>query len=212
MPKKVNVPVKWWSSPRTLLRHILMLDDTTHSVALGTAIGMFIGMTPTVGIQMMLVITFSVLTRWLFNFNRVAALITVYISNPLTLAPIYYFNYKVGTIFVEGHLTKEDFVRILEYDGFRQWWQTIVHLFVEVGAPLIVGSLIVATACGLLTYPAMRRLLRVVHSRDTESAERTPEPAASADEVTGRPTDSDTRSAAHQSGRHVPLLKPTSAD
>ena len=76
-------PLRWWSDPRSLLRHILMLDDTPHSIALGTAIGMFIGMTPTVGIQMILVIVFAFLVKPLFTFNRIAALITVYISNPL---------------------------------------------------------------------------------------------------------------------------------
>ena len=33
----------WWTSPRTLLRYILMLDDTPHSIALGTAIGLAAG-------------------------------------------------------------------------------------------------------------------------------------------------------------------------
>ena len=78
---------KWWRDPRTLLRTILMLDDTSHSIALGSAIGMFIGLSPTGGIQMMLVMLTSLLTRKFFRFNVMAALIMVYISNPLTAIP-----------------------------------------------------------------------------------------------------------------------------
>lgn len=74
----------WKYSPRMLLRSILMLDDSAHSIALGTAIGMFIALTPTVGIQMLMVLCVAFLTRPFFKFNQVASLITVYVSNPLT--------------------------------------------------------------------------------------------------------------------------------
>ena len=153
-----NKRLQWWSSPRAILRTILTLDDTPHSVALGTAIGMFIGMTPTVGIQMILVMVFAYLTRPFFSFNRVAALITVYLSNPLTVVPIYWFDYKVGTVFIAGNATREDFEQILHYHGLAGWWNAIWALFVDVGAPLIVGSLVVATVFGCVTYPLMRYL------------------------------------------------------
>ena len=156
--------LRWWNSPRTLLRYILMLDDTSHSIALGTAIGMFIGLTPTVGIQMILVMVVAGLTGRLFQFNRVAALLTVYVSNPLTVVPIYWVLYKVGTTFVGGHLTREDLAGMLEYQTLQEWQQTIVTLFVEVGGPLIVGTCVVATIGGFVTYPVMRWLLRSFHS------------------------------------------------
>ena len=164
-------PLHWWSSPRTLLRHILMLDDTAHSVALGTAIGLFIALTPTVGIQMILVMIFAVLSSPFVRFNRIAALITVYISNPLTMLPIYWFNYKIGNLFVEGHVSRENFARILQYDGFREWWSSTVALFVDIGVPLIVGSLIVSSIAAVATYPAIRALLRSVRGQSSTEHE-----------------------------------------
>jgi uncharacterized protein (DUF2062 family) len=80
--------IHWWSNPRTLLRTILSLDDTPHQIALGAAIGMFIAMTPTIGIQMALVMLVALLTRPFFHFNRVAALVMVYLSNPITMVPL----------------------------------------------------------------------------------------------------------------------------
>ena len=147
-------------SPRELLRALMQLDDTEHSIALGTAIGMFYGLTPTVGIQMIMVMVTAGLTRKLFRFNVMAALIAVYVSNPITLVPIYWMLYKVGTFFVEGNVSREQFSAILEYDGFAEWWDTIVDLFVGIGEPLLIGTAIVAIPGGLLTYPAMRWLLR----------------------------------------------------
>ena len=157
--------LQWWSSPRGLLRHILGLDDTHHSIAMGTTVGMWIGMTPTVGIQMILVMITAFLTKPFLHFNRIAALITVYISNPVTMVPIYYMNYKVGTVFYHGDYTIEDFRKILQYEDFSGWWRTIVELFVGIGVPLVIGTFIVATLCAAVTYPTMRWLLKKFHRR-----------------------------------------------
>src|SRR5437867_5606952 len=87
-----------------MFRAILMLDDTPHSIALGTAIGLFIAWTPTVGIHMILVVALALLLR----ANKVAGLIAVYISNPITLVPMYWIEYKLGAVVVDKHITYED--------------------------------------------------------------------------------------------------------
>lgn len=159
MKVKPDKALHWWSSPRKLLRSILMLDDSAHSIALGTTVGMFIGMTPTVGVQMIIVAIFAFLMRPFFRFNQVAAMVTVYISNPLTVVPIYWFNYKVGNVFIPGNVSRDAFAAIFKYNGLSEWWDAIVALFVNVGEPLILGSLIVATVCSIPTYPLIRWLL-----------------------------------------------------
>ncbi len=149
-----------WTSPRLFLRRILALDDTPHAVALGAAVGMLFGLTPTVGLQTIEVILFAVVTRRLFYFNRAAALILIYISNPLTVAPIYYGLYQVGSLFVTGHATLEQFQEILVFDGLAGWWQSLRTLATDVGTPLAIGTLVVAPAGALLTYPLTRVLLQ----------------------------------------------------
>ena len=122
---------------------------------------------------MISVAVLAVVTRPLFRFNQVAALITVYVSNPLTLVPIYWFNYKVGTVFIPGDVTREQFAGILKYSGFAEWWEAVVVLFVSVGEPLILGSLIVATVCSIPTYPIIHWLVERRHrpqcSENTDS-------------------------------------------
>ncbi|MDA1014679.1 MAG: DUF2062 domain-containing protein [Planctomycetota bacterium] len=147
--------LSWRSSPRDILRAMLSLNDSPHRIALGTAIGMFIGLTPTVGIQMILVIVFEAMTWRFFRFNRVAALLAVYVSNPVTMVPLYYALYWVGALFIPGTATMDDFRGILHYEDFAGWWSTIVELFVGIGAPLLLGTAIVATLGGLITYPVM---------------------------------------------------------
>lgn len=152
--------LKSWLNPRVLLSNILGIDDSAHSIALGTAVGMAIGLSPTVGVQMIIVMSVAVVTRPFFHFNRMAGVLTVYVSNPVTMIPIYYFLYWVGTFFVEGTVTRKDFEQILHYEGFDGWWNAITGLFLDIGTPLIIGTAIVAPLSGLVTYPAMRLMLK----------------------------------------------------
>lgn len=156
---------KW--SPRTLLRRILSLNDTPHSVALGATIGVFLACTPTFGIRVLLVVLIALVTRRWFYFNRAAAMLATCLSNPVTTVPVYYFDYWVGTLFVRGEATRKDFARVLHYEGFQEWWGAAQWLFVDVGAPLVLGSLLVAICAAVVTYPAMRWLLNVTRSSRT---------------------------------------------
>ena len=158
-PHAPQVPPKWWSNPRSLVDYVLGLNDSAHRIALGVAVGMFWGMTPTVGVQMALVVGFYYLCKPLFDFNVKASLVTVYISNPLTMLAIYYFDYRVGALFVEGDLTKAELAAVLEYDGFADWWETVKDLTVQVGWPMLIGAVVVGAASALAAYPITRWLV-----------------------------------------------------
>lgn len=145
--------------PRALVRRILAIDDTPHSIALGTAIGMFVACTPTFGVRIAIVALIALATRrWLY-FNRSVAVLTTCLSNPVTTVPLYYFDYWVGTRFVAGAASRDDFARVLDYDGLAEWWSALHWLLVDVGTPLLVGSIVVASAAAALTYPTMRWLM-----------------------------------------------------
>ena len=196
----------WYSSPRRWLRAVLLLDDTPHSIALGTAIGVFIAFTPTVGVQMLMVGLVAFLTHRLFHFNRLAALLMVYITNPLTVVPIYWGCYRLGATWFPSDITREDFEHLLHYEGFDDWWATVVELFVGIGLPLIVGSLIIATVCAVLSYPTILWLLRQVRG------ERALRGLASTDSAAGTVgTSGEAHSGASPAGESVPKSPPDSA-
>jgi len=149
-------------SPRQILRWIVSLDDTPQQIALGTAIGMFIGLTPTLGLQMILVLMVAPFLR----FNRIAALATVYVSNPVTALPIYYFNYKVGTLFFSDTVTYAQFAEVLT----SGWQEAIRGIVMEIGLPLLVGSGVVAVIGGLLTYPLTMWLVTMLRRNSQQQA------------------------------------------
>lgn len=157
--------VSWWCDPRQWIRTIVHLQDTPHAISLGTAIGVFIGLTPTFGIQMLLVLTIAFLARPFFHFNQFAALVAVYVSNPFTMLPIYWFNYKLGTLFIHSDISWDEFKNLFQYNSYSEWYSTIGNVFYTLGAPLVIGSLIVATIFALPTYPFMLRLVEKVQLR-----------------------------------------------
>ena len=67
--------------------------------AKGLAIGVFSGCFPFFGFQTLLGVFIAKLARG----NLLLAAIGTWISNPLTYVPLYYFNYKVGSIFLNNY-------------------------------------------------------------------------------------------------------------
>jgi len=66
--------------------------------AKGLAIGVFSGCFPFFGFQTLIGVFFAKLAKG----NIVLAAIGTWISNPFTYIPLYYFNYKVGSIFLNN--------------------------------------------------------------------------------------------------------------
>jgi len=154
-----------WCNPGHWVRKICKLNDTPHSIALGTAIGVFVAFTPTVGFQMLIVLALAFATQSMFRFNRMAALVAVYLSNPFTMVPIYWFNYRIGTIFLTKSVSYQEFSKLFEFDSAQAWWTNFGSLFGSVGLPLLCGSFVVATFFSLATYPVMQRAIERMQRR-----------------------------------------------
>lgn len=75
-----------------LLERVGCLRLERGFVARGVAVGLFVGLTPTVGFQTVLMLGFCALLRG----NFLAAFAVSWISNPLTLTPLYLAYYLLG--------------------------------------------------------------------------------------------------------------------
>ncbi len=71
---------------------ILKIRDQPREIALGFSLGVFIGMSPTLGVQTLIAVFTASLLKW----NKIAAAIGVWISNPLTAPVIYSVTYVIG--------------------------------------------------------------------------------------------------------------------
>ncbi|MFH1103022.1 MAG: DUF2062 domain-containing protein [Pseudomonadota bacterium] len=137
---------------RDFAGRVKRLEGDPHDVALGLAIGVFIGITPTIPFHTALAIAFS----FFFGASKVAAALGVWISNPVTIPIFYYLSYKIGT-FLLGMSSPFDVVP-----------RSLIEL-VRTGADItfaaIIGGVILGIIPGILTYILTRRILSVIHSK-----------------------------------------------
>jgi uncharacterized protein (DUF2062 family) len=141
---------------RFFVYRVLHVDDTPHRIALGLAIGIFVTWTPTIGLQMLLTIALS----WLLRANKAVGVPFVWISNPLTVPPIYGPNYLVGCWILGGDYDWHRFWAFAKavasggswIERFNAGWQAMLQIF----WPLWLGSIVVGLILGTMTYFATR--------------------------------------------------------
>lgn len=155
---------------RPVLRWVVKLRSSPRAIAGGLGVGMFVAFTPTVGVQLII----AVVIATLFNVNRPAALIPVWITNPITVAPIYTFNYWLGLKFLEGPPLAEvselfiDIGRtmaLLEFWNIKEQFLAVMQMSREILLPLLLGSLIIGAVTGLLVYFGSLKLLSIFFAR-----------------------------------------------
>jgi uncharacterized protein (DUF2062 family) len=138
---------------RFFIYRVFSLDDTPHRIALGVGVGIFVAWTPTIGFQMILTIAISALLR----ANKLVGVPFVWISNPVTLVPIYAPNYWVGRKLLGGGHSAAQFVRQVReamavhggwIDKIQAWWSATWNVF----GPLWTGSIIVGLILGAIAY------------------------------------------------------------
>ncbi|HHT00663.1 MAG TPA: DUF2062 domain-containing protein [Thiomicrospira sp.] len=118
-----------------------------HSVSKAFIVGLF-----WMSIPMPSQMIASAITAILFRANLPISVALVWISNPLTMGPIFYFNYVVGTLIL-GQDANENLT-------FELSWDWIVNVLGELWVPLYLGSAIVGLVLGLISYIAVKVLWR----------------------------------------------------
>ena len=148
---------------RLFIKKLKALYGDPHYVALGLAIGVFVGVTPTIPFHTVLALSLAMMC----NASKPAALIGVWVSNPFTVLFLYVFNYKVGHFFFENSSRAINFIQILldhlEGDGtlaeklqfFTQFMQRQIRTF----AIMNVGGLLMGIPAGAVTYIVSKWLL-----------------------------------------------------
>ncbi len=163
-PPKIVGKRNWFLRLRPILRWVLKLRSSPRAIAGGLAVGMFVAFTPTVGIQIIL----AVIAATICNVNRPAAIVPVWITNPVTVAPVYTFNYWLGTFFYSGPPLAEvskvftDIGRALatlDVWDLKEPVVAMLQMGKEILIPLTIGSIGVGIVLGILTYIFSLKLL-----------------------------------------------------
>jgi len=127
---------------RDKLREVISADDSPKKIAVSFAVGVFIGMSPLLGLHTALAIG----AAWLFRTNKFVTIVAVYVSNPWTVVPIYTFSTWLG-------------LKLLGVDKIippLKWHSlSCSYLFNELSFlfwPFVFGSTLVALVAALIGY------------------------------------------------------------
>jgi len=131
---------------------LMAIADTPHSIAFGSAIGIFFGFTPLYPLKTLL----SILVAWICRCNKVAAAIAVTLHDVLIFAmpAIYFAEYKLGC-----------WVLHRPPRGKIHFWHFSAHdyvswaLFSKYVWPALIGSLFLAIPSALVVYFVTRMLV-----------------------------------------------------
>jgi len=131
---------------------------------------MVVAFTPTVGIQMPLALALATLV----NANRPVSIVPTWLTNPLTLGPVYLFDYTVGRRFWSGPPLREVSAQLqtigselagLDAWAIREALGRSLALGVDVFVPMLIGGLIVGGVAGLVSYPLTIRGVGALRTR-----------------------------------------------
>jgi hypothetical protein len=116
------------------------LQEDPRRIAAGMALGVFIGITPTIPLHTVIVLSLAALLR----VSPVTAFIGIQIGNPLTIVPIYIASYKIGQ-FLLYHGKPLVFP---ETFSFKAWMDVLW----QGGVALQVGGVILAIPPAIVSY------------------------------------------------------------
>jgi hypothetical protein len=123
-----------------LYNRFIRIRGTPERVAWGAAIGFFVAMTPTMGIQTYIVVPLAAL----LGVSKLAAAITVWITNPLTAPFLYGFNYMIGAMIL-GYPLKMNVVS-------NTSWSVLYHSGQQVFYSLWIGGFVTGIIFGIAGY------------------------------------------------------------
>jgi uncharacterized protein len=140
---------------RTLKYYILKfvrLRGNPRALAMGVAMGVFIGIIPIVPLHTISIIGVTLLLR----ISTFAALISsTIVSNPLTLVPLYYLCWRIGNFILPGRLTWwriEEVLQVLSDDGFVESLKSTSQLGADAIAVMLTGGFLLGMPLAILSY------------------------------------------------------------
>jgi uncharacterized protein (DUF2062 family) len=151
------------TGPRERISQMLVrmrqLEGNPHYIAMGTAVGVFVSITPIIPLQTIVAVALAFLVRG----SKSAAALGTWLSNPITIPLVYYSNYKLGC-FLLGYQTTLD---TIAFDSFSQ----LMELGLEVTWSMLVGGVVIGSILGVVAYFVTFRVFVTIrhHSRNTDA-------------------------------------------
>jgi uncharacterized protein (DUF2062 family) len=146
--KRHHMSQQWFMTPfRHMLHDHRLWGIRRQCVVPAFATGLFVAFLPFPGHMLI-----SALAALALRINIPVAAVTTWVSNPLTVGPMFYFAYRLGVVILD--LPPQPFEMELSLD-----W--VAHTFVNIWQPMLLGSVLLGSAAALLGYIVLDLLWRL---------------------------------------------------
>ena len=137
--KRHQLSEQWFMTPfRHLLQDHRLWGIRRRTVVPAFAIGVFIAFLPTPGHTLM-----GALLALAFRVNIPVAALATWVSNPVTMGPMYYFAYRLGRYLLGTPLQEFQ---------FEMSWDWVMHTFVTIWQPMLLGCFILGVLAAVTSY------------------------------------------------------------
>ena len=131
-----------------LFTHPTFLSVSRRSVAGAIWVGLFIGLLPLPGQTII-----AILAGLLLRVNMPIVAVTPLITNPLTMGPIFYWEYNLGRLILD--IPPANFTIDLS-------WEWVTTGFIAIWKPLLLGCFISATIVASIGYLSVSVTWRLI--------------------------------------------------
>jgi len=121
----------------------LKLRGSTRQIALGMALGIFVGMTPFLGFHTAIAVMLASLVKW----SKIAAGVGVFISNPLTAPIIYPLTFRLGAL-LTGFSEPIQWSKLLKPGAFMDLMKNSPMIIID----MLVGGILVGIPLAIIFY------------------------------------------------------------
>ena len=137
--KRHHIRDQWFMAPfRHLLNDQRLWGIRRKTVVPAFAIGVFIAFMPTPGHTLM-----GALLALTFRVNIPVAAVATWVSNPVTMGPMYYYAYRLGRNLLNTPLREFQ---------FEMSWDWVTHTFLTIWQPMLLGCVILGIAASVVGY------------------------------------------------------------
>ncbi len=144
------------NSYRQIVREIIYLNDEPKKLSLSFAVGVFISVSPFLGIHTILAITLSIL----FKLNKLSTIAGSWINMPWTMPFIYYTEYKIGTF-----LLNKDFNFDIRPFTLHHYLKESPGAFLSI----FIGSIIIGLLLGIIFYFLLKYIIEIYRRKKNVS-------------------------------------------
>jgi uncharacterized protein (DUF2062 family) len=150
-----------WRHLRERATAVLHLDEEPSRLAMGMAVGVFIGVTPFYGLHTLL----ALVAAWVFGLNKAATITGAWLNLPWFAPFVYAFCLRLGEAVITGDWSSFSLasvhglagsvggiLRASPWETAGTLWEAIWGMLFHASVPLFVGTTIVGVVLAVVAY------------------------------------------------------------